>query len=462
MSLASQLQLAMTRIGSEFKTVRTELGTRYVKPSTGIPKGDLTAALQSSATRADLASLIAIDTDGVPYVAASGAAGGVGVPIGARYADLGASRETFRPGVLSNITFDGTTPAFAGQKQITYEDAIAANMARAKGGRLTARPGLEAVRQNVINGTTAQTTAFDISTRLTGQQIAFHFYFWENTDVICYINNQPLTRYTAMNPGLNSVFFSLSFAELDEYDIDISTGRSSGFVQFLIPGSAQIQAPPQRDQWAWISDSWGAGQYGVTSDPVSTFTGTIPHWMKKDVGIELFNLCQGGTGYMNPGNGTEDVSVYGSAARRAALAALPSTLRGVIVFGGGNDGQAQYSTSQITAAAAALYANIATDRPGLPVIVVGAQPGALSIGNTELDRVNGAIKAAADAAPNVRAFIDMRAPGLNLITGTGNNGAKNGTGSADIYVHGDGIHPTPVGHKHIGLWLADQIKKVVI
>lgn len=406
---------------------------------------------------------IKFDTDGQPYISQDTQTG-LMIPVGLRIpTNRKAKSEIYNPAFISSVVFNDTAPAFVGQKQVIWQDALANTQMTARGGLLTPQPSVPAVAVNLVNGSTATYTAWDAAVMLTGKSIAAHLYFTDFADVILYVDGYPVAQQTTVTPGVNSQFLSLTFTEYGEREVALSLGRSSGLVQWLIPGDANIMAPPEQERWAWISDSYGTGQYGTVDVPGNMFTGAVPHWFKKAMGIDLYNQAQGGTGYMNDAGGVEGHSVYGSSSRRAALAALPSNLKVIIVFGGGNDAQAKYTSAAITAAAAQMYANIAIDRPGVPVIVVGTEPGLLTgaIDPIENDRANAAIKVAALAAPNVKSFIDMRAA-TYLITGTGRQGAPAYDGNADIYISNDRIHPTQVGAKHIGLWLADQIRKVVL
>lgn len=43
-----------------------------------------------------------------------------------------------------------------------------------------------------------------------------------------------------------------------------------------------------------------------------------------------------------------------------------------------------------------------------------------------------------------------------MLSGTGNTGAPNGTGNADLYVTSDGTHPSPAGHQYYGQQLAQR------
>lgn len=411
---------------------------------------------------------ILLDGDGEPYYSQGQIQPGVGIPLGMRYAGRGASRDTFRPGVLANLAVSDVAPAFVGQKQITYDEAQAAGFQHMRGGIMAPRTGLDVVKYNNANGTT-EGTSFDLETRLSGSKISAHLFFWEGSNVQIWINNQPLSRLPVPSPGINSQFVTMEFSERDEYDIGISLTRGGGFVQWLIPSDASLMTPPNpRDKWFWISDSYGTGAYGTTAFPDNNFLSTAPYWFFKYLGADGFNMAQGGTGYLNdsgPSGVAANQGPYGGTKRREQLAKLPQDLTAGVFFGSANDAQGQWSAEQIKAAAKAAYAMVATDRPGLPLIVFGAEPGlypGAGIDTVLLNAANNAIKAACDESPNVRKFIDMRNDVKNIFTGTGYQGGAVGDGNQDFMVSNDKIHATPDGFKHIGLWCADQARKVVL
>lgn len=417
----------------------------------------------------DSRGAVLLDGDGEPYYSAGQVQPNIGLPLGIRYANLGAGKDTFRPGVVSNIAISATAPSFSGQKQITHDEAVAGGMMRARGAIMRPKSDIPAVIVNTA-ANTAGHTSYDLSTRLLGNKISAHLFFTEDTNVQIWINNQKLTRLPVPSPGYNSQFLTLEFGERDEYDLDISLSRAAGFVQWLIPSDATLIEPPARDKWFWISDSYGTGAYGTQAYPGNNFLSVAPYWFFKYLGVDGYNMAAGGTGYMNdsgPSGVADGHGPYGGTARKQALARLPADLTAGVFFGSANDAQSQWSAAQIKAAAKAAYAMVATDRPGLPLIVFGVEPGSYAGAGLDpvlLNAANGAIKDACAESPNVRKFIDMRGDVKNIFTGTGYQGDGQAApdGNQSFLVSNDKIHATPEGFHHIGLWCADQVKKVVL
>lgn len=181
-----------------------------------------------------------------------------------------------------------------------------------------------------------------------------------------------------------------------------------------------------------LGDSWTAAQ-GADSP----FTGFAAH-LGLLTGWEIYRGGQGGTGYVN--QGTANASEFGSTARINPIAEVQPEY--LIVAGTSND---DANAATVGAAAAALYASVATRSPSTKIIVVGPQNTSQTVGaNREL--VRAAIVSAANAAPNVIGVID---PIISAwITGTGKAGAPANNGNADVFVGSDGAHLNQAGYDY--------------
>lgn len=181
---------------------------------------------------------------------------------------------------------------------------------------------------------------------------------------------------------------------------------------------------------AIIGDSFVGGT-GATSQ-LSSLTQTIG----RILGAEVYQCGYGGSGYTNAGS----FVAYGNTLRTTPMAAvLPDE---IWFLGSTND---VGSSGSVTAAAAVIaWAAYQAASPSSKLRVVGVQDasGTPSAGNIAN---NTAIKAAAIAA-GYSFFADTI--NENWIFGTGNSGAPNGTGNADIFCGADGLHPTQAGHDY--------------
>lgn len=143
----------------------------------------------------------------------------------------------------------------------------------------------------------------------------------------------------------------------------------------------------------------------------STFTG-FSSSLGLLTGWEIYRAGQAGTGYVNPASG--NFSAFGSSARRQPIKDVKPDY--LIVAGTSND---DANSATVGAAAAALYAAVATDTPNTKIIVVGPQLTGSTL-PANRDAVRSAIIAAANAAPNVIGVIDPIT--AQWITGSGKTG----------------------------------------
>lgn len=221
-------------------------------------------------------------------------------------------------------------------------------------------------------------------------------------------------------------------------------------------------------------------------------------WQLQDMlGVETFQCARSGTGYTT-------ATAYNETVRMDNLVATNPDL--IIVEGSGNDDGVAAAT--VTAGATAFYSACNTRLPGVPIIVIGAQPNDANTvnGPTRLTNLN-AVKAAADAAPNVLAFVDpvgsvptlpaayttgtayaigakvlyqggfyqaraavASAPAtldtqfwlrLSWLTGTGSGGTPAGNGNRDVFTASDGTHPSVAGQKNIAINIAREVRRVL-
>lgn len=190
---------------------------------------------------------------------------------------------------------------------------------------------------------------------------------------------------------------------------------------------------------AFLGDSWTEG----------TSQAPYPHtWANvcaRTFGWQPFLLGQGGTGYTTAGAGGGREKLGGTARLADLYSVVPDY---VVVCGSQNDDGA----ATIQTEAAALYAALATNLPGVKVLVVGPQPSATTAARTTN---RDAVRTAALAAPNVTAFIDPIAQ--SWITGTGKLTARTGVGNRDYVMGADSAHPSLLGGHYYGRRASEEI-----
>lgn len=162
---------------------------------------------------------------------------------------------------------------------------------------------------------------------------------------------------------------------------------------------------------SWVEGANGSGNVDILAARVARYLGLN----------EPIIAGQGGTGYANPAGSPK--SVFNSAARIANITGLKPT--DLIVFGSINDNS--YAAATIQANATNLYSQIQTALPNTRVYVVLPQTtNSASDALSTYTANKNAVKAAAQAAPNVRAIIDT----VGWLTGSGYAGSRSVTDGA--------------------------------
>lgn len=238
---------------------------------------------------------------------------------------------------------------------------------------------------------------------------------------------------------------------------------TSSFYQLTINTGATIVPDAPGFQMGVIGDSYDQGFSGtpVTDAVAPGVAGIICAGMPygefaQFSGFDVWHASVYGTGYTAQsdfsGNGP-----YGSTQRLAKVAEF--TDLDMLVFNGSvNDGPATVPTLVNAANAAWTAARVA--QPNAPIVVVGLE--SYGTADSSLDARNTALKEAAIAHDDVDAFVDLRTPATNFISGTGHYGAPVGDGNADVFIGPDGVHLTHMGARHWGQHLALLLGRVAL
>jgi hypothetical protein len=201
---------------------------------------------------------------------------------------------------------------------------------------------------------------------------------------------------TTISAGVNGTIYyiKLAFASSKTRRIEFNSAGSNAVIGVYVGLTDGVAPAPKKPSIAWISDSFWSGVTGA----FNALDGAA-FLSNRTLGGGLFLDAIGGTGYVIPGSST----VFWSSTRAPLVRNVAPEL--IVIQGSTNDdGQ---TGAAITAAAAAMYADINTTLPGVPVIVFAVPPN--SAGNTtSANRATNiaALKTAAAAAPNVIGFHD--------------------------------------------------------
>lgn len=206
-----------------------------------------------------------------------------------------------------------------------------------------------------------------------------------------------------------------------------------------------IRRPAPRRKAIVIADStWAGNQPGGADGNV--MAGTLHGRVSALTCWSIYNLSQAGTGVKNVlASASNGETVYGSSSRRAGWQAITDKLDLIIVQATANDIQwyaantGATNLQSIQDGYAQLFAMLAADKPGVPIVVAGVQS-ASKQGTTQQETdVNNAARTAALSARGMVRYVDEI--GQQWLTGTGNSINPQGT-NRDLYVGNDDLHPT--------------------
>lgn len=185
-----------------------------------------------------------------------------------------------------------------------------------------------------------------------------------------------------------------------------------------------------------FGDSWTDGT--GTGDGISSY-GVLAGKM---LGIDdVWQAGIGGSGYLNVSSQGDN---FGP---RIATDLLPYS-PDIVLCSYGSDDVGGYTTAQVAAAATSDWEQIKGAFPDCLLVVMGpyACPyGGGSPNYATFAPMDTALQAAA-AAVGVRYISSIQE---KWITGTGYQGATNGTGTSDTLIYTDGIHPSAEGHQFV-------------
>jgi lysophospholipase L1-like esterase len=224
----------------------------------------------------------------------------------------------------------------------------------------------------------------------------------------------------------------------------------------LIANTSVISRPALPGLLVVFGDSISAG---VTASLFPSFGFAVR--LAERLGLELLSASEGGSGYINPGNGGAGVgrNVPDRVREVARIRQYQGRIRAVLFTAGHND--ESYAAAELPRIVSNARDSISTALTGFPAAIIWVQG---PFNSTAANATNNAanwrlIEAALQAlvaefaSPRVR-FVPVLTAVPQWITGTGNSIKKNGTGNADNYyeLNGatlDGTHPNARCHADI-------------
>lgn len=304
------------------------------------------------------------------------------------------------------VPFEGTLAPIAGASLVTGGERITATDARL--GRL-GTPSADL---------TWRGEPYSYEFDYTGSALAFRFNCGAGASTKAfrvYVDGSPTTSGHVFPAESSQYRVALGAPKTRRIRLDLSFGM--GFDGVDAEPGATVTAGPKKKRLYMLGDSWveGTAVTAAGQSPGMDFMGFLTGRL---LNADTWTSGIGGTGYSNGASGNRH---YASTARLDRLVA--SQPDAVLVFGSINDnnsdgsGLGQYAT--------ALYSRLATDLPGVPVLVCGVQDWGQGFNGTDSSPE---MTRAVAAAPNVKGYVqplveDWVAQGDNTINNAAYNNA---------------------------------------
>lgn len=459
--------IGLPRLGEE---VRVDLDGWRPTPTTltyrwsrdGVPLADATGA-SYTLTAADAGTTLTVavhaEAEGVAPVDRTTAPYAVPAdlhPRGPRLAELMKPAST-TPLTTSQVRVGVTTtrPAWRDLRRRWWSDSTAfthagrpvpfRTLASAKTGTNMASPS----QGGEYVGTNPSVKNVDVTFTITARRFAIAFRGTRTHDAMVWLNGRPVAARPLRAQSSGDRTYALNWV------VVVLPARVTARVRFAGPLSftgvdtpaadrAVVKATPARFTVGVVSDS----MFDKCTQAVCLSRAAVPT-LARLTGWRVWNLAEGGTGYLSkssgPSYGSFVPSVFGSDRRLAAVARAPLDL--LLVNGSFNDAPvAAYSAEAHRAAVDAYLDDLARIRPDLPVVLVGIEPLGryqASYWDTRSRTMNATLAATVGRHPNVIGFIDPYTD--RWLTGTGSITAPKGDGNQDVYVGTDGVHLSVAG-----------------
>lgn len=245
----------------------------------------------------------------------------------------------------------------------------------------------------------------------------------------------------------------LNFAARGVYKVRVTgpvvvDGLGQGFISTNKNG--KFHKPSKQRVAGIISDSWYDTITAHTSLNAASELGARMGW-------KVWNMAVGGTGFVNPGEGSTPMQ-FGSDAVFANLLKAPD-LDFLLLNGSVND--MGYPQVDVVNAMKAFFARWRTVRPDTPVVWQGLEPQSyfenIYTAQAIVDREE-VLRATAAADANVIGTILPAKE--NWLTGSGNIVAPNGTGNQDFNIGSDGVHLSSGGTRLNSALVFERLKSI--
>lgn len=401
----------------------------------------------------------------------------------------GGSAPTWR---LDGITIadNGLIWAYAGDRPMAANDALAPTVALTTAGNPNTNPFTGTTTQQVFpstfpqafsvaNGTPALTSSYwnftgfnDYSghaTSATGVGLSFivddigfsiiSVTTWGRSTIA--IDDRIFSPSWVQQASASSYnFASFTFSTRKPRKVEIFSGTASyGFNGIATANPSAVRpAPPRTVNAVMVSDSYDAGS---SYHPFTAY-GQLGTQVGHRLGWNVLHMATGGTGFCNP-----NTSYYTFPQRVADTGNAAKIATADVVFGYGSTNDSGYTGAQIQAAVATFYANVRAVNKTCAIIWFGPAPIGTSLGALQTYQAVDTALATAFAAIHAsdkRVFYYPFANAALSTTPLMNQYQSGYYGNTvGILINaGDNVHPTDLGVNAISKWMSDTIYNSVL
>lgn len=305
----------------------------------------------------------------------------------------------------------------------------------------------------------------DVSFTVTGRKFAIRYWTYGVSDAMVWIDGHPAAAdpFVGSDPGGKGAWNWLIVSRDSDAPATVRLAGPITFsgVDYDASDSVTVTAT-DRFTLGVVSDSMFET---VPYDPRPATNGP-GQTLSTLTGFRVWNMAEGGTGYINDGTGAalsgdsgypgHKASAFGSARRIASIASAP--IDALLVNGSLND--RLWTTSAHRAAMDAFLNDVAEVRPDLPIILVSLEPlsffGVRDQEYAHYRALNANFAPVAAAHSNVVGLIDPYT--ADWITGTGSTDNQMHDGNQDQYVGSDGIHLNSAGQAYYQGRITDELR----
>lgn len=260
--------------------------------------------------------------------------------------------------------------------------------------------------------------------------------FWQ-----VYVDGQQVASSATQGTGTPTTsILPITFASRAPRLIEFVSGNPFGKVRTAVTDTIWKPAPLYGPRCIILGDSYTGG----TGADASGITGWVQKFSSLMGWPDTWQAGVGGSGYLNAGQGAKFRD-------RVAADITANNPDIVIVVGGHND--TSYTASQIQTEAQLLFQAIKSGSPGTKLIVVGP------LGAPNAQSTYSAIQTAIFAAATNLANLTIDTVTKSWFTGTGYQGATNGSGNTDFYIWTDNVHPSQAGHEYLARRISTEITR---